>query len=183
MNNTWNPENSHPSVFNMHEPFEKRAQYDLLEIEKRNKVRENVIRYKLIADLMAGKEVDITVDSAVFTALNRERVCIEEFMNLHIENGLDESINEAKEAARSRRAADERDWNPHSEAKWRNLGFLPKCISELFAHVYPDTKEHKRAIRRFLNEFPEFRISTKRLKVDGLDYRKAAELNATAKVD
>jgi hypothetical protein len=135
----------------------------LSKTEKAKIMAENRNRYKIIADLMIRGSADITSDTRLFATVNRprslednERLCLEDYMNL-----FPEDTHAALEAAKQRRAADERDYNPHSMAKWRIPGYIPTCVWYLFMEYYPDGLAKKKAIHRFFNMFPKFRISSK----------------------
>lgn len=135
----------------------------LAETEKARTMAQYKERYKIIADLMAGRSSDITGDVQIFAHVNRprtidddERLTLEEYMKL-----FPESCAVAMQAVKDRRQADEKDFNPTSLAKWRNPGIMPVEIHQLFFEMYPDSKKRALAFRRFFNMFPKFRISSK----------------------
>lgn len=132
----------------------------LVEAEKRNAMRKNAERYRVIGQLLSKGTADITQSNEIFAALNQERMCIEDYMKFFPED-CDDAVAETKE----RRSADDKDYNRQSQAKWRVLGFPPSCVSMLYAKVYPNHKDRKKAYRRFFNNFPQFRVGTQRLSV------------------
>ena len=133
----------------------------LAEVEKRQAFAEHKNRYKVIADLMAGREADVTLDPIIFGALNKERMAVEDYMKLypdHIKDALDEVASIKSQMTNGR------DYNPRSLAKWRIPGIMPRCIAELYMEVYAgDRKAMYAAFKRFFNQFPSFRISDKRI--------------------
>lgn len=149
-------ESAQPWIKNDSDATAKRM---LDEAEKRRAFAEHKNRYKIIADLMAGKETDITGDPALFGALNKERLAVEDYMKLYPDHISDALI----EASRIRQEiGNGRDYNPKSLAKWRIPGIMPRCVAELYMEVYEgDRKAMYAAFKRFFNQFPKFRISDK----------------------
>lgn len=137
----------------------------LAEVEKKKAFAEHKNRYKIIADLMAGRETDITGDPQLFGALNKERMAVEDYMKLfpeHINDALLETQRIKAEIADGGNPG--RDYNPKSLAKWRIPGIMPRCVAELYMDVYgKDQKAMGKAFKRFFNEFPVFRISENRI--------------------
>lgn len=128
-------------------------------------IKNNKGRYKIIADLMARGSADITQDNLVFAAINRpksleddERLTLEEYMKFY-----PQQCEDAMEMAKARRSADEKDYNPHSKAKWRQQGYMPECVANLIVDSYKDPKDRASAFKRFFNMFPKFRISSKQI--------------------
>lgn len=129
------------------------------ETEKRRAFAEHKHRYKIIADLMAGRESDITGDPVIFGHFNKERMAVEDYMKLfplHISDALEEVKRIKDEMGNGK------DYNPKSLAKWRIPGIMPRCVAELYMEVYEgDRKAMYSAFKRFFNQFPKFRISDK----------------------
>lgn len=130
----------------------------LREARKREDMKRNMARYKIYADLLAGKTADITADPGIFAAVNQERIALKEYMGF-----FPEQCRETMAEVKRRRSADDRDYNPNSKAKWRIQGLMPSCVHELFMKVYPGSDDRNRAIKRFFNEHEAFRISGKRI--------------------
>ena len=126
--------------------------------QRAEQANRNKSRYKIIADLMAGKDTDITVDPEIFATINRERISLEEFMSCHPND-----VKEAEEGAKYRREIDPKWWNSKSQSKMGHMGCVPFCVSNLFWEVYPDMKERGKAYKRFFNSFPKFRISDSKI--------------------
>lgn len=137
----------------------------LSEVEKRQAMARNKNRYKIIADLMMGKEADITGDPAVFAHFNKERMAVEDYMKLypeHINDALLEVERIKAEIADGGNPG--RDYNPKSLAKWRIPGIMPRCVAELYMEVYQgDRHAMYAAFKRFFNSFPKFRIGDKKI--------------------
>ena len=133
----------------------------LAESQKRRAFAEHKNRYKVIADLMSGKEADITLDPMIFGALNKERMAVEDYMNLypqHIADAIEE-VNRIKSEM-----VDGKDYNPKSLAKWRIPGIMPRCVAELYMESYEgDRKAMYAAFKRFFNQFTVFRISDNKI--------------------
>lgn len=133
----------------------------LAETEKRRAFAEHKNRYKIIADLIAGRETDITGDPMIFAHFNKERMAIQDYMALfpeHIKDAMEEADRIRKEIGNGK------DYNPKSLAKWRIPGIMPRCVAELYMEIYEkDKKAMYAAFKRFFNEFPKFRISDNRI--------------------
>jgi len=97
----------------------------------------------------------------IFGALNKERMAVEDYMNLypqHIADALEE-INRIKNEI-----GNGKDYNPKSLAKWRIPGIMPRCVAELYMEVYEgDRKAMYAAFKRFFNQFTVFRISDNKI--------------------
>ena len=118
------------------------------------KRRSQLIRYKLIKDLMDGKTVDLTLSPALYEALNREKMEFEQILKLH-----PDQAKEAELAAKEDRELTEenRYWNREG-AKWATLGHIPPCVYNARPSSY---WADKRILKAFFNIFTKFRISTK----------------------
>lgn len=144
---------------------DKGVQTMIAEVEKRKAFAEHKNRYKILADLLAGKEADITGDPAIFAALNKERLTVEKYMEFFPEHTRDA----LEEVRRIREDMDKggnpgRDYNPKSLAKWRIPGIMPRCVAELYFEVYEgDRVAMYAAFKRFFNAFPKFRVSDKQI--------------------
>jgi hypothetical protein len=60
------------------------------------KIREQKIKTKVLSQLLEGKTVDLTQSTALFEALNRERMEFDEILKLHPEPGRD-CLEQARE--------------------------------------------------------------------------------------
>lgn len=138
----------------------------LSKAEMAKALKDKKTHYSVIADLfIKGSCEDITGNRDVFAWVNRprnledqEKLSLEEYMKL-----FPEQCKDAMDAAKARRDADARDYNPKSMAKWRNPGFMPLCVANLLLEAYPESKERADAFRRFFNYFPKFRVSSSRI--------------------
>ena len=148
----------------MKQDSDSNVQTMLAGTEKRKSFAEHKNHYKIIADLMKGKEVDITGDVQLFANLNKERMAVEDYMKLFPEHTNDAIIETNRIKAEIADGGNPgRDYNPKSLAKWRIPGIMPRCVAELYMEVYEgDKKAMYSAFKRFFNEFPAFRISDKR---------------------
>ena len=117
-------------------------------------------KYKVLSQLISGKkDVDITVSTEIFEALNRERMEFEELMRLpQNQKNVNDCMLQAKEAREKH--PDGKHWNPKSQAKWGELGHIPNCV---YYSRPPEYWRDKKLLREFFNMFPKFRVSTKRL--------------------
>lgn len=115
-----------------------------------NHGKQIIERTKILKGLMEGKTMDITKDPDIFLSLNKDALSPEQIMKIKQNEALD-----AAEAAQERRRADEKDFNPKSPAKWRQLGNIP--ISVYLSK--PELWNNPDAIKSFLNKHPELRIS------------------------
>ena len=120
------------------------------------KRREQKMKYHLLSEMLNGKTADITKSTELFEALNREKMEFEELLKLH-----PEEVKENIEYVKERRVEQGgRWWNPNSAAKWGEKGVIPPCC------YYARPREYwkdKALVDCFLNQFPVFRISDKRL--------------------
>ncbi len=126
-------------------------------------IKQNKVRYKIIADMMNKGSADIAGDGLIFAAVNRprsleddERLSIEEYMKFY-----PHEVEDALYVAAQRRAENEKAYNMKSKAKWHHLGEMPVCIGNLMIEMYPNAEDRKRAFKRFFNMFPKFRISSR----------------------
>lgn len=147
----------------MREDSNSNVKQMLDDARRAEEIRQNKGRYKILADLIAGRESDITRDDLIFATINRprsleddERLSLEQYMSFY-----PDQCRDAMEMAYERRQADEKDYNPHSKAKWRQQGYMPECVAHLIMECYPNSEDRKRALKRFFNMFPKFRISGK----------------------
>src|SRR3990167_10487571 len=142
-----------------------KVQAMIAETEKRKAFSEHKHRYKIIADLMGGKEADITGDPQIFGAINKERMAVEDYMLLfpeHISDALHEVERIKGEMDMGGNPG--RDYNPKSLAKWRIPGIMPRCVAELYMEVYEgDRHAMYAAFKRFFNQFTVFRISDNKI--------------------
>lgn len=128
-------------------------------------IKQNKGRYKIISDLMKRGTADITQDSKIFSHLNRpthldddEKLTLEQYMKFYpIE------YEDAMFVADQRRQENSKSYNMNSKAKWHHWGEMPPCVAQLLHEMYSDKIDFKDACRRFFNQFPKFRISTKPL--------------------
>ena len=119
------------------------------------KRRAQLIRYKLIKDLMDAKTVDLTLSPALYEALNREKMEFEQILKLHPEQ-VKETLLAVKEDREF--IIDNVYWNRDSPVKWAKLGHIPPCVFNARPAAY---WADKRILKAFFNIFTKFRISTK----------------------
>ncbi len=138
-------------TFNMRRP-EKGEVLEMHIAAKQRRAQQ--IKYKILKDLMDGKTCDITASSALYEALNREKMEFEQILNLH-----PDQTNEAILAAKEDRSmiTDNKYWNDEG-AKWALLGHIPPCVYASRPSTY---WQDKKLLKAFFNMFPKFRISTK----------------------
>ena len=124
------------------------------EVKRRRKLN---IKYKLLADLLAGKEIDTTKNAEIFEAINREKMEFEQLLKLHSEQTRDA----IEQTNIDRRFFNEGTWwNRNSKAKWGLKGHIPMCVYMARPKEY--WKDEK-LMNNFFNMFPKFRISSKPL--------------------
>lgn len=120
--------------------------------------RSQIIKYKLLKQLLDGQTVDLTQSPQLFEALNREKMEFESIMALH-----PEQVNEALEATKEDRELmgyGETTYNKKSPAGYRMLGHIPPCVyNARSAEYWADSK----LLKNFFNTFTKFRISTNRI--------------------
>lgn len=145
----------HPfmTTFNMRQDNQDSVSKLMSEAERRNAIRQNIERYRILGSLLAGKETDITGDPAIFAQLNRERLSLDEFMSFYPED-----CARAEQEASQERELNPDGWNPKSKARWALLGIPPMCVADLFDRVY-EGDERKRALKRFFKQYPRFAVA------------------------
>jgi hypothetical protein len=120
------------------------------------KRKEDLMKYKLLGDLIGGKVIDVTKNSQLFEALNREKMEFEEILKLH-----PDEANYHIEYVKQRKEEQQGKWyNPDSEAWWGEKGVIPPCCYHARPVAY---WKDKRLLNNFLNQFPRFRIAERAL--------------------
>ena len=120
------------------------------------KRREDMIKYKLFGELLAGKTVNVTQSPQLYEALNRERMEFEQLLKLH-----PEQVNDLIEYVKERKLEQDGVWyNLKSKANWGEKGVIPPCCYHARPAAY---WKDKRLVHNFLNTFTKFRISEKPL--------------------
>lgn len=120
-------------------------------------LRVQKIKYKMLKDLLDGKTVDMTQNTQLFEALNKEKMEFEEILKLHPDQAK-EAILATKEDRED--VTENVYWNRNSPAKWAKLGHIPPCV------YYSRPSEYwsdERILKAFFNTFTKFRISTREL--------------------
>lgn len=112
-------------------------------------------RARIMRDLLSGKPTDISGDPALVMAASRLKLTAEEAMML----APKQHLKDTKEAADHRRSSDPKDYNPKSPSKMRQLGYIPTSV--YFAQ--PELWGNPKAIKRFLNNYPKFRVNSGRI--------------------
>ena len=125
----------------------------LLEAKRR---KDNKIRYHLLGEMLSGKVVNVTKDTGLFEALNRERMDFEQLLKLH-----PEQAKETVEYVKQRKEEQDGMWySTTSKAKWGEKGAIPPCCF----HARPRSYwENKKLTNNFFNQFTKFRIAESRL--------------------
>jgi len=109
--------------------------------------REQIMKYKVLSQLLNGKTVDITQSSVIFEALNRERMEFDEILKLHPDQARD-CLEQAKEDRELGR-------NVNSPAMWACKGHIPPCL------FYSRPKEYwkdKKILKEFFRMYPKFGV-------------------------
>jgi hypothetical protein len=143
-------------TFNMRNPNPGEVQSLIRQAHVRMAIKRNERMYADIASLLSGRDTVFKspeVLKAVNLAFNSEKLTFGEYERL-----FPEEFMSAKIAAKQRCSADKMDYNPHSKAKWRQLGYLPPCISRLFGKVYHNDADRKKARQRFWSEYPALKV-------------------------
>lgn len=125
--------------------------------KRAKRLREQKMKYKLLKDMLDGKTVDLTKSSALFEAMNREKMEFESILALH-----PDQANDAMMAAKEDRDSIEENiyWNRDSKAKWGKLGHIPPCLYYARPAEY---WEDPKILRAFFNIFTKFRVSTRKV--------------------
>ena len=118
--------------------------------------------FKILADLFRDGTADISNDARWVAHLNKPqgfesnpKLSLEKYMECFPEDCMD-----AMQAAKHNRESLMNDGiNRKSLAFYSFLGCPPECISKLFAEVYPEAGDRRKAWYRFFREFPVFKVT------------------------
>lgn len=133
------------------------AQAMLSDVERVKRLRERKEHFKIISDLMKYGTADISNDGAWVAHANRYQLAIEDYMKFFPEDCAD-ALESAK---RFREEINHDGINRKSLARYHFLGCLPRCVSELFSEIYPDTDERRVHLHRFFRSFPAFKVTSR----------------------
>jgi hypothetical protein len=132
------------NTFNMRNP----SPGEVSDMQMRAKrKREQIIKYKLLSQLLDGKTVDLTQSAALFEALNRERMEFDEILKLHPDQAKD-CLDQAKEDREAGRGK--------SAANWAIKGHIPPCL------FYARPKEYwknPKILKEFFRIYPKFQVT------------------------
>lgn len=121
------------------------------------KRKQDKIKYRLLAEALQGKTIDLTKSNQLFEAVNREKMEFEQLLKLHPEEA---QAHADHVKARREECVDGKYWNRHSKAWWGYEGCVPPCC--YFAR--PDWYWRDKRLRySFWNTFTAFRMSEKPL--------------------
>lgn len=111
----------------------------------------------LIAKLNRGETVDITKDEGLFYALNRNNVSMEQFVNRAKFDSDAQAVKELKKNLSNN------GWT--KEKKMRLIGEIPANIYYSRKEFTPNQSKEdlNKNIKKFLNDFPQFRTVDKRV--------------------
>jgi len=139
-------------TFNMRNPDPGEVQKIYNEGKRRRELKQ---KYKVLSELLSGKDTDITQSNAIFEAVNREKMEFETILNLH-----PDQVRDTIEQVKIDRSyfSDGKWWNTHSKAKYGIKGHIPMCVYLARPKEY---WQDKKVRDNFFNMFPKFRISDK----------------------
>ena len=129
--------------------FRSPAPGEVVEMQLRvKKRREQILKYKVLSQLLDGKTVDVTQSSIIFEALNREQMEFDELLKLHPDQAQDcvDQVKEDRELGR----------NMESKAFWAVKGHIPLCI------YYSRPQEYwrdKKICKEFYRMYPKFMVT------------------------
>ena len=142
--------------FNMGNDSADEVRNLLLTAKKRKEAK---MRWKLLAELMDGKTINVTNDPGLYQALNREKMEFEEILKLHPEE-VKETIEYVRQRKEEQRKVGNRWYNPDSRAWWGEKGAVPPCCYYARPTSY---WQNKKLTNNFFNTFSKFRIADNRL--------------------
>ena len=123
--------------------------------------------FKIIADLFRDGTADVSNDARWVAMLNKPKGFEELNPRMTLERYMEcfpEDCQDAMQAAKFNRESLTNDGiNRKSLAYYSFLGCPPECISNLFAEVYPEAGDRRKAWHRFFREFPAFKVTTRPL--------------------
>jgi acetoin utilization deacetylase AcuC-like enzyme len=135
----------------------KDPDYEVKDLFLRAKKRkEDMMKYRLIAQLLDGKIIDVTKSTQLYEALNKEKMEFEQILKLH-----PEEVKEQIEYVKQRKLEQNGKWyNPDSKAKWGEKGVIPPCCYYARPPAY---WKDKSLANNFLNTFSVFKIAEGKL--------------------
>lgn len=136
---------------------DQQAKAMLSDVHKAQLLKQKKAHYKIISDLMSKGTADISGDPNWVAYANRYQLAIEDYMKF-----FPEDVKDALESAeRFRQELNHDGINRKSLARYHFLGCLPRCVSELFNEMYPNTEERRVHLKRFFRSFPAFKVTTR----------------------
>lgn len=133
------------------------------EANKEAEMTRRKAHFKILADLFRDGTADVSNDSRWVAMLNKPQGFEESNPALTLEKYMmmfPEDCQDAMQAAKHNRESLMNDGiNRKSLAFYSFLGCPPECISKLFAEVYPEAGDRRKAWYRFFREFPAFKVT------------------------
>lgn len=133
------------------------------DVNKEAELERRKAHFKIVADLFRDGTADISNDPRWIALLNKPKGFEESNPALTLERYMmcfPEDCQDAMQAAKHNRESLMNDGiNRKSLAFYSFLGCPPECISKLFAEVYPEAGDRRKAWYRFFREFPAFKVT------------------------
>lgn len=135
--------------------------------QKEAELNRRKAHFKILADLFRDGTADVSNDPKWVAMLNKPKGFEELNPRMTLERYMEcfpEDCAEAMAAAKYNRESLMNDGiNRKSLAFYSFLGSPPECISKLFAEVYPEAGDRRKAWYRFFREFPAFKVTTRKI--------------------
>lgn len=133
-----------------------------MDAQKDRIMEQKKAHFKIVADLFRDGTADVSNDPKWIAMLNKPKgfesnpaLTLEQYMKF-----FPEDCQSAIEAAKFNRDSLMNDGiNRKSLAFYSFLGCPPECISTLFAEVYEEAGDRRKAWYRFFREFPVFKVT------------------------
>lgn len=113
----------------------------------------------LLARIFKGERVNIQNDADLFFQINRDRIPLQDQMKRDKYQQLANHVKDAREVVH------DRNYGYTKDKKLRYLGEIPADIYFTHPMFSPNLPKHERDanIRKFLNEFPAFKVGDKKV--------------------
>lgn len=142
--------------------FEQDLKDIVNDVNKDKELESRKAHFKILADLFRDGSADCSNDARWIALLNKPKgfepnpaLTLEKYMMM-----FPEDCQDAMNAAKHNRDELMNDGiNRKSLAFYSFLGCAPECISKLFAEVYPEAGDRRKAWYRFFREFPVFKVT------------------------
>lgn len=139
----------------------------VMDANKEAYIKSKKAHFRILADLFRDGTANVANDARWVAMLNKPKDINESNPALTLEEYMKcfpEDCNQAMEAAKFNRESLMNDGiNRNSLAFYSFLGCPPDCISKLFAEIYPEAGDRRKAWYSFFRQFPAFKVTMRKI--------------------